>query len=120
MGSPPRERTNRCGSCFFNTQLKARLASDADSNSGIYTVTPTTTGIFAGLTDSNFDDGSQGIYRVQAPDVLTLNGAGATAALNYSGAGIAVLQYDGSAGGGRVVYLGFPFETISGNSHAHR
>jgi hypothetical protein len=46
--------------------------------------------------------------------VLTPNGAGVKAALNYSGGigGAAAVQYDGSAGGGRVVFLGFPFETI--------
>ena len=35
--------------------------------------------------------------------------------MNYSGVatGAAAIQYDGSAGGGRVVLFGFPFETIT-------
>src|SRR6185503_5513788 len=48
------------------------------------------------------------------PDVLTPNGAGTTAALYYNGTvNPAAIQYDGSAGGGRVVLFGFPFETIT-------
>ena len=51
---------------------------------------------------------------MQTPDVLTPFGPGTSAALFYIGvtSGAAAIQYNGSAGGGRVVYLGFPFETI--------
>ena len=37
------------------------------------------------------------------------------AALNYVGGrgGAAAIQYDGSAGGGKVVYCGFPLETLT-------
>lgn len=48
------------------------------------------------------------------PDVLVPFG-GSTTALRYSNVGntSAAIQYDGNAGGtGRVVYIGFPFETI--------
>jgi hypothetical protein len=52
---------------------------------------------------------------VQAPDRLTPVGSGTIAALNYVGGlgGPAAVQYDGSAGSGRLVYFGFPFETIT-------
>jgi hypothetical protein len=62
-----------------------------------------------------FDDGSRGLYWVQTPDVLTPFGPGVQAALQYTnaGTGAAALQYDGSNGGGKVVYFGFPFETIA-------
>jgi hypothetical protein len=100
---------------FFNNHLKADLASDANDDSGSYTIASTSSGIFASRTSTTFDDGARGIYWVKTPDVLTPFGAGTTAALNYSGNtnGAAAIQYDGSAGGGKVVYLGFPFETIT-------
>ncbi len=52
---------------------------------------------------------------MQTADVLTPYGSGAAAAANYSGNtnGAAAIQYDGTAGGGKVVYFGFPFETIT-------
>ncbi|HEV7867268.1 MAG TPA: hypothetical protein VGO90_06270, partial [Chthoniobacteraceae bacterium] len=72
-------------------------------------------GIFASRSSATFDNGSGGIYWVQTPDVLTPFGSGVTAALSYVGnsSGAAALQYDGSAGGGKVVLFGFPFETIA-------
>jgi hypothetical protein len=61
-----------------------------------------------------FDDGSRGVYWVGYPDALTPEGPGANAALQYPrfAGGAASIAYDGSAGGGKVVFLGFPFETI--------
>jgi hypothetical protein len=72
------------------------------------------TGIFAGRANGLFDDGSRGIYWVGYPDVLVTN-AGSRVAMNYSGVGwgAAAVQYDGAQGGGRSVYLGFPFETLT-------
>lgn len=97
---------------FLHNQLHAAYASD---NSGSYAATVTAGSLFAGLASATVDDGSKGIYWVQTPDVLSAFGPGALAALNYSGGtgGSAAIQYDGSAGGGRVVLLGFPFETIT-------
>ena len=98
---------------FATNFLHARLASDANDDSQIYSVTPAAGSIFAGVASATFDDGSLGIYAVRAPDILTPAGAGVINALNYSGGGsAAAIQYDGSAGGGRVVFFGFPFETI--------
>ncbi len=53
-------------------------------------------------------------YQAGFPDGLAAVGPGASTVMTYangtqSGAAVA---YDGSAGGGRVVYLGFPFELI--------
>ena len=98
---------------FLNNQLHADLNGNANDDSGIYTFAPAAGSIFAGNTSGDFDDGSKGIYAVGFPDVLTPTGSGAVAAIDYSGGGAAAVQYDGSAGGGRVVYLGFPFETIT-------
>ena len=100
---------------FLNSALHADLGADANNNSASYAVTPAPGSIFAGAGNATFDNGAQGIYWVQNPDALTPTGPGASAALNYAGGngGIAGIQYDGSAGGGRVVYFGFPFETIT-------
>ncbi len=99
---------------FFNNQLHADLASDANTNSAIYTFAPAANSIFQGNTNGTFDDGSQGIYWVKTPEVLTPVGT-ATIAISYSSVsnGAAAIQYDGSSGGGKVVYFGFPFETIT-------
>lgn len=97
---------------FLHNQLHAAFTND---NSTSYTGTALAGGIFAGRASVTVDDGSKGIYWVQTPDVLGPYGAGAVAAMNYSGGtgGAAAVQYDGSAGGGRTVLLAFPFETIT-------
>jgi hypothetical protein len=102
---------------FFNAQLKADLASDANDDSNSYTLNPVAGGLFAGMAAIAFDDGTRGVYPVQSPDVLTPMG-GAVASLTFAGvaSGAAALVYDGAAGGGRLVYLGLPFETISGSA----
>jgi hypothetical protein len=70
--------------------------------------------LFGGNTNGTFDNGSQGIYLVGFPDVIAPDTSGTAAAVNYSNvvSGAAGVVYDGSAGGGKVVYWGFPFETI--------
>ena len=99
---------------FYNTHLKADLGSDANDDSNSYTVAPAAGSLFAGRASAAFDNGTLSLYQVQTPDVLTPFGPGTSAALFYIGVtpGAAAIQYNGSAGGGRVVYLGFPFETI--------
>ncbi|MSU58056.1 MAG: hypothetical protein EXS35_07740 [Pedosphaera sp.] len=103
---------------FLNSALHADLGADTNDNSASYTVTPAAGSIFSGSGNATFDNGAKGIYWVQNPDALTPTGAGAVAALSYSGGngGTAGVHYDGSAGGGRVVYFGFPFETITSAS----
>ena len=71
--------------------------------------------IFDGISNITFDNGTGGIYGVEQPDGMnTLSGS--SVCLAYSGTGYnAGIQY--SAGlGGRIVYLGFPFETILSES----
>lgn len=96
---------------FFNDYLKAAYAAD-DSND--YSVFGVDGGIFAGL-QFTYDNGAAGIYLTGYPDVLTpLNGGVAT--LNYDAAQVAGVQFEGTfpsgTATGRMVYFGFPFETL--------
>ncbi len=99
---------------FMRTTLHAALNGDPNDDAGNYSVAPAAGSLFTGNANGAFDDGSRGIYCVAYPDVLTPQGAGATVAAVYPrlGRGAAAVEYDGSAGGGRMVFLGFPFETI--------
>ncbi|MFN7138168.1 MAG: immunoglobulin domain-containing protein [Limisphaerales bacterium] len=104
---------------FLNNRLRANLAQDSHTNSGIYNINVAAGSIFAGNPNFTFDNGTRGIYWVRSPEILTPYGAGTIGALNYAGssAGAAAVQYDGAPfGTGRVVYFGFPFETIVGES----
>jgi hypothetical protein len=98
---------------FYHNQLHSVFNGDASDDAGTYNFTAPTTGIFNGDSAGTFDNGTHGTYNVAFPDVLTPTN-GSVAALNYSGGlgGAAGIQYDGSLGGGKVVYWGFPFETI--------
>jgi hypothetical protein len=98
---------------FLNSQLHCALNGDANTNAGIYTVTPVSGSIFDGNAAATYDNGTKSIYWVQFADVLTPVGTGAAAILNYSGAGAAGIGYNGTAGRGKVVLFGFPFEAIS-------
>ncbi len=102
---------------FLHTQLHVAFANDS---SGIYTAVSAAGGIFASRSSSTIDNGSGGIYWVQSPDVVGAYGPGTAAALNYSGGTAAAVQYDGSAGGGRVVFFGFPFETITSSTRRNQ
>jgi len=96
---------------FLSNHLYAGYIAD---NSQSYTVTPSAGSIFSGSGNVVFDDGNQGIHWVKYPEVVVPVG-GAVATLNYVGGlgGAAAVQYDGAGSGGKVVYLGFPFETIT-------
>jgi hypothetical protein len=52
------------------------------------------------------------------PDVLAPNGGNAAAVMNYTGvsSGAAGIAYNGPPSTGKVVYLGFPFETITSSA----
>ena len=96
---------------FIHNQLHAAYVADS---SGVWNFTAVTNSIFAGNTNGTFDDGSKGIYLVGYPDLIAPTN-GATAGVNYSNltSGVAGIIYNGAAGGGKVIYLGFPFETIT-------
>jgi hypothetical protein len=61
-----------------------------------------------------FGDASEQSYFINAVCRLLPEGTGAQASLLYpESSGAAAVQYDGSAGGGKVVCFGFPFECVS-------
>ena len=97
---------------FFHNQLHAVYTADS---SGVWNFTAATNSIFAGNTNGTFDDGSKGIYLVGFPDLITPTNGGAIVSVNYSNvvSGAAGISYNGAAGGGKVIYLAFPFETIT-------
>ncbi|MBN1886624.1 MAG: N-acetylmuramoyl-L-alanine amidase [Thermoflexales bacterium] len=99
---------------FYAATLHAALGGD---DAGSYTAAPASGGIFDGLSSLDFDPasgagGPVGSYDVERPDYFTLLGE-ALPALSYIGGqgSTAALQYD-SGGCWRLVYMGFPFETI--------
>jgi N-acetylmuramoyl-L-alanine amidase len=95
---------------FFENTLKGNYVSD-DSNT--YAVSATGGGIFAGLSNFAFDNGTL-FYDSEWPDVINPQ-SGGVSALSYVGGsgGNAAIQHAGTGGRGDVVMFGFPFETIT-------
>jgi len=91
---------------FYNGYLRAQYAGD---DAETYKVAPVPGSIFEGLSPFRFD--APGMYDADSPDQLTPV-AGSVAALLYQGGagGTAAVQYEN--GCQRLVYFGFPFETI--------
>ena len=100
---------------FLQNYLHATLAGDVNDDSSTPLVVALAGGIFSGAGTGRFDDGTGGIYNVRFPDVLTPVGSGARAALSYSGGlgGAAAIQNYDETSGSRLVYFGFPFETLT-------
>lgn len=98
---------------FLREMLRAEFRADA---SGTHHVTAADEGIFAGMAGFGFEDGTGPAYPVENADVIAPAG-GAVAALYYGASDQpAAIQY---AGNGRVVYLAFPFETITEEAARH-
>jgi hypothetical protein len=105
---------------FSQQFLKAQYVADAPNNgqSGVYyKVEPVSGLIFDGLGVMSFDNGTQGTINVKWPDVI--NGVnGGMDCLAYTGvaSNYAGVSYEGIFPGGsqtgKVVNLGFPFETV--------
>jgi len=98
---------------FFQDFLKASYVAD---DAGVYAISGVNGTIFEGLNHITFDDGSHGTYNVQWPDCIDDRG-GSTVNLTYDGTGYkAGVEYEGLFGSGstsgKLVYFGFPFETI--------
>jgi len=105
---------------FFNDYLKSEYSADAPGNvSGTYYSSfGTDGGIFELIDPINFDNGSQGTIDVKYADVLLPLG-GSKEIITYKNVTsftIGGISYEGTfkegSQPGKLVYLGFPFETI--------
>jgi hypothetical protein len=101
--------SNGIGPAFYNNTLHASFVSD---NAGTYNVLAVNGSIFEGLGSLAIDDGTHGTYNVDSPDVFAPQ-PGASSALLYNGDpnSTAALTY-ASGPCTRLVYMGFPLETI--------
>ncbi len=94
---------------FYEVALGCNYVAD-DANT--YTVAaPAPGSLFAGLPAFTFDNGTSGTYNVDYPDVIAAAGAGGQVVLQYATGGGAAVRHQNGAG--RVITLGFPFETIT-------
>lgn len=90
---------------FYRGPLGALYVAD---DAATYEVSGTPGSVFAGLGPFQFDDGSHGSYQAEYPDVIAPEGSAVTCMTYATGGGAAVCR----AGSGRLVNLGFPFETV--------
>ena len=96
---------------FYETTLGQDYVAD---DAGVYATQASAGGPLGVLPAMTFDDGSNGIYDVDWPDVVQPSaGTGGQVVLRYSsGTGAAVLH-----GNGRVLGVGFPLEAIVSPAH---
>jgi hypothetical protein len=105
---------------FYHNYLKAQYINDAPNNqpSTYYQFIETSNSVFAGLGNSFFDNGNNGTYNVAYPDVINAINGGINglkyANLTNNNAGIYFkgLFPNAISDTGKVVTLGFPFETV--------
>ncbi len=106
---------------FINNYLKVKYNADSPHNikNGSYVVSNLSDELFPNITSLKFDDGTHGTYNVDWPDVFgTINGG--KGMFSYSeldtSNGFAGVYYEGLFPGGisegKVLVLGFPFETV--------
>ena len=102
---------------FYADYLKAIRKKPDARTYGILTLPE---GIFNGIENFTFDDGTQGTYNVSQPDGFKAVG-GAVPILLYAdkdsaSTGVAALSYEGKFGSSdldaKLVYMGIPFESI--------
>lgn len=106
---------------FINNYLKMKYVSDAPNNikQTTYQAEVLSGNPFSGIPNLAFDNGTHGTIDVQWPDVVKANAGGVPFA-KYTGldtaAGVSGVYFEGTfpsgTSTGKVVALGFPFETI--------
>ncbi|MFY9343126.1 MAG: N-acetylmuramoyl-L-alanine amidase [Planctomycetota bacterium] len=96
---------------FYRNALGATYVAD---DAAIYTLQVGIAGtVSAGLAAGSFDNGSNGTYDVNYPDVLAPTTAQSTVCLRYGNGLVAGVQKLDPATGARVVTFGLPIETIT-------
>ena len=104
---------------FYNNYLKADYVSDSPGNqaSTWYKAVKEISPVFSIADTLNFDNGSNGTYNVDYPDVITnINGSSTCLKYTSSASDHAGVYYAGlfPAGTtpGKLAHLAFPFETV--------
>ncbi|MCB9057705.1 MAG: T9SS type A sorting domain-containing protein [Calditrichae bacterium] len=105
---------------FFRNYLKAQYLADAPGNvvGTHYSAQGTASGLFEGINSITFDNGTHGTFDVDYADALNpVNGS--ITVVNYKNVNnfdIGGVSFSGTflngSSPGKLVYLGFPFETI--------
>ena len=104
---------------FIYNYLKSQYVNDAPNGIAgtYYLAEPVANGIFDGVGTISYDNGTQGTINVRYPDVITGVNGGVNC-LKYSNLTnqFAAVNFEGIIPGGsvncKVVFAGFPFETI--------
>ncbi len=106
---------------FYQNYLKADYINDAPEGDkgAYYSVEPISTGIFAGISTFNFDNGTHGTIDVDWPDAIkAINGAQSDLKfVNVSTTkGVAGISFHGhfpkGTLPGRMIYFSFPYEAV--------
>jgi hypothetical protein len=105
---------------FFHNYLKAQYTADAPGDvAGIhYSAVGIAGGLFEGITDITFDNGTHGTLNVKWADAISAINAGSNVIKykNVTTYTIGSVSFEGIFPGGtatgKIVYLDFPFETI--------
>ncbi len=105
---------------FIHNYLKASYSADAPGGqAGIhYSAEGIPGGMLGAVSSINYDNGSHGSYNVVYPDALiaTNGSVNAVRYLNVTSHSIGGVSFEGvfpnGSAPGKLVYLGFPFETI--------
>ncbi|MGZ4090860.1 MAG: T9SS type A sorting domain-containing protein, partial [Bacteroidia bacterium] len=106
---------------FYNNYLKASYVADAPNNQASLwykTVKDASSNVFTFNDTCVFDNGTNGTYNVDYPDVITpLNGSSSVLKFTNNSTSYAGVAYSGifpaGTAAGKLVYLTFPFETIT-------
>lgn len=104
---------------FYNNYLKATYVNDAPNGQSntFYQCTPVVGEIFNNISNFSFDDGTHGAYNVSYPDVINgingginclgyVGGTAQNAGISFNG------MFPNGSQTGKIVNLGFPFETV--------
>lgn len=104
---------------FYNNYLKAIYVNDAPNGQAntFYQCQPIAGNIFEGIENINFDNGTHGTYNVSYPDLISgMNGGINCLAYTDVASGYGGITFNGffpnGTQPGKLVNLGFPFETI--------
>jgi hypothetical protein len=105
---------------FYHNYLKAQYVNDSPNgqSSTYYNASAVTSQFFSNLSNFSFDNGTHGTFNVAYPDVITaINGSSncfyyTGLPTNYAGVSYSGVFPSSGLTQGKLVNLGFPFETV--------